>query len=317
MIIGREVPAIPGKWLAGCMAVSMIVLAGLMHQAGLSLNPAAASNEPFYACGALAIGLRVGLRRRATRRQRFVGDIAESFAVFTAIALIGAVASYPAAAESRGLVDPGLVRLDTAMGFNWVSWYRITAAHPALQVAGRFAYQSIYWTPAVILGAFAWAGRLDLTRMFLLRFWVAALLTLLLFRLMPAVGPLAYQWRGPVPYMPESALWEAQLIPALRQHQVHLVDLGRLRGLVSVPSFHAAAAVLYMGAARPLARLRWPVVAVNTLMLLATPVEGTHYLADLIAGGMVAGVAWSAVGWLTSYRASQFGQPTAAAAMTR
>jgi len=91
--------------------------------------------------------------------------------------------------------------------------------------------------------------------------------------------------------MPESGLWEAQLIPSLRQHLVHVVDLSTLRGLVSVPSFHAATAVLYMAAGRPPGRLRWPVIEVNTLMLLATPVEGTHYLTDMLAGAVVAGVA--------------------------
>jgi len=34
-----------------------------------------------------------------------------------------------------------------------------------------------------------------------------------------------------------------------------------------------------------------PIIVLNILMLLATPVEGTHYLADLLAGALVASIA--------------------------
>jgi membrane-associated phospholipid phosphatase len=91
--------------------------------------------------------------------------------------------------------------------------------------------------------------------------------------------------------MPESELWQPQLIPALRAHEVHVIDLTRLRGLVSAPSFHAAAATLYIAYGWTIPRLRWPVLGMNAAMLLATPVEGTHYLTDILLGIAVAVVA--------------------------
>jgi len=303
MSVRSEAAVIPGEWLAACLGASVLVLAVLMHEAGLAIDPTAAGDLPFYACGALAIGLCLGLRRRATRLQQVVHDTAEYYAVFTLIGLLGTVGSYPDAANTHGFVDATLARADAAVGFDWVAWYRVVVAHPALQLAGRLAYESIYWTPVVILGAFAWTGQRDRARVCLATFWVAGLLTLVLFRVMPAVGPLAYLWHGPVPYMPASALWQPVLIPPLRQHLLHTVDLGQLRGLVSAPSFHTAAAVLYIAAAWPMPRLRWPVLAMNAAMLLATPVEGTHYLTDMLAGAAVAGVALSAVGLVVSQRA--------------
>ena len=48
---------------------------------------------------------------------------------------------------------------------------------------------------------------------------------------------------------------------------------------------------MYIAAAWPMARLRWPVLVLTSAMLLATPVEGTHYLADMLAGAAVAMVA--------------------------
>ena len=125
----------------------------------------------------------------------------------------------------------------------------------------------------------------------------------LTYPLMTAVGPLSYLWHGPLPYLPESEEWQAALIPALRAHQVHYVDLAQLRGLVSAPSFHTVAAVLYIRAAWPHRELRAPLVAVNAAMLLSTPVEGTHYLIDMILGAVVAVVAIVAVRWLMAVKA--------------
>ena len=153
---------------------------------------------------------------------------------------------------------------------------------------GLAAYQMIFVTPAILLGWYAWAGERAAAHRFLITFWLAALMTLMLYPLMTAVGPLSHLWSGPLPYLPESEEWQATLIPALRAHQVHYVDLAQLRGLVSAPSFHTAAAVIYIAAAWPRRELRGPLVAINVAMLLSTPVEGTHYLIDMILGAAVA-----------------------------
>lgn len=283
--------ALPGEWMIGGVAASFVGLGLLMRHAGLAIDPAAWSLLPFYLCGALAAGLCFALRRPATARGRLLRDLAEYLALATLIALLGAVASYPAAAMTRGTVDPALARADAALGFDWIAWYRTVAAHPALQLAGRLAYHSIYVTPAAILAWFAWQGRQDRARAMIAALAIAAAITLALFPFMPAAGPLAYEWRGPVPYMPASALWQPALIPPLRHHLIHVIDVGTLQGLVSIPSYHTAAAVLFIAAAWPEPRLRWPVLLVDAAMLLSTPVEGTHYLIDMIAGAVVAAVA--------------------------
>jgi membrane-associated phospholipid phosphatase len=140
----------------------------------------------------------------------------------------------------------------------------------------------------VLIGHFALTGQRARSRRFLLTFWLGAVLTLALFPLFPAEGPLAYLWHGPIPYMPTSALYQEQLIPALRMHRVTDIDLGHLRGLVCAPSFHTVSAVIYIAAAWPCRSLRWPISLLNLAMLLATPIEGTHYLSDMIAGFGVA-----------------------------
>ncbi len=286
----RAVPSLPdyGWWIGGGMIASLAVLAVLMRIAGLSIDPTSRGTLPFYACGAFLLVVRFWVRGGTWRHARVLGDAAEYYGVFTVLALMGAVASYPVAAMTQGFHDAALQRIDVLLRFDWLAWYRMVAATPVLQSLGLAAYRSIYLTPAVLLATFAFTGDRVAAHRFLAIFWLTAVGTLILYAFMPAIGPFSYLWHGPIVYMPESEQWQQGLIPALRDHSVRLVDLGHLRGIVSAPSFHAAAATIYINAAWRLPRLRWPVVAINSAMLLSTPVEGTHYLIDIILGTVVA-----------------------------
>ena len=291
-------PTSHGRLILALIAASVAALAVLMYAAELVIDPFGDGTLPYYAAGIVVLALVLSAQRVAPRHGRAIADAAEYYGVFAVITLTGAVACYPVAALTSGFHDAALQRIDSALGFDWLAWYRIVAAHPLLQRLGVVAYCSIFITPAVLLGWFAWRDDRAGAHRFILTFWLAAAITLSLYVLMPAVGPFSYLWHGPIPYLPESEMWQAGLIPALRAHQVHVIDLGHLRGLVSAPSFHTVAAVLFIHAAWRHRDLRWPVLAINLAMLLATPVEGTHYLADMMLGAAVAAVAILAVGLL-------------------
>ena len=295
-----EVRAVPtrGQMLAGAMVANLAVLLLLMAATGLKIDWGTPGALLYYAVVSIAIGLRLGLARSPRRLPRAAAYFAEYAIVFMAIGLLGAVGSYPVSAASRGFYDPALQHVDTLLRFDWLAWYTLVAAHPALQVAGRVAYETIYYTPSAILFFFSWTARRREAHTMLATFWVASAITLTTFYFMPAVGPFAYLWRGAVPYMPASELWQPELIPAMRHGAMHVIDLGQLRGLVSAPSFHTTAAVLYIVIAWPYRVLRWPVLIVNAAMLLATPVEGTHYLADMLGGVAVALISLGVIAWL-------------------
>lgn len=70
------------------------------------------------------------------------------------------------------------------------------------------------------------------------------------------------------------------------------IQLNNLEELVTFPSFHTACGVLFAWA---LWRVRylWIVgLILNVLMIASTPISGSHYLIDVIAG---AGVAYIAI----------------------
>ena len=294
----RQHGLIPGRWVAIGLSFSFACVAALLADAGMAIDPRAPGTLLFVGIVSLLAGTRYAFRDPASAAQRVARDLAETVGLFMGVALLGATASYPLAAATHGSIDPWLQRIDATLHFDWIALYRLVAAHPSLQMLGVAAYQSIFITPALILGYCAWADKRAEARSFLVTFWLAAVITLTLFRFLPAIGPLATLWHGPLPYVPQSALFEADLFPPLRAHLVRDVDLTALRGLVSVPSFHTASGVVYIAAAWPLPRLRWPVLALTSAMLLATPIEGTHYLADMLAGASVAVVAVLLIGVL-------------------
>lgn len=293
-----EVP-IPTGWMVSGLILSFVGVVILMWSAGLSLDLRAPANAGLLFLGVLAGVVRYLYRAPVTRAQRIARDIAEYLGMFTFVVVLGALASYPAAVGTVGYVDVTLERIDRFFRFDWVSWYDFTAAHRSLQILGSIAYASIYLTPAILLCSMAQADRKADARGFIASFWGAAILTLLLFMAFPAQGPLAFLVKGPITYMPTSALYQSQLIPVLRDGSFHQVSLGALKGLVCAPSFHTTSAVLFMLTAWPLRSLRWPLIAVNLVMLLSIPVEGTHYLADMIGGTLVALVAYSATKYLS------------------
>ena len=294
----RPVTVMPGSSrVNGPLALvltSFVATAALLAKEHERLRAEGRSAVLFVLGCCICLAVRCGPWRRGGRGWQVARDLAESVGLFSASAMIGAVASYPDAAASSGLVDPLLEHGDRLLHFDWVSLYLFTAHHRYLQVAGATAYQSIYLIAAVLLFQFAWTNRRAEAHRFLVCFWMAAAATLVVFRWLPAVGPLAMLWKGAVPYMPQSALYQARLVPLLQQHRLRFVDVEALHGLVSAPSFHAACSMLYILFARRMGRLRVPLVCLSLLMLAATPVEGTHYLVDIIAGVFVAGIAYAA-----------------------
>jgi membrane-associated phospholipid phosphatase len=282
------IEAIPLGWLTGAAAIGCGVVLAMLGAAGLTLSMDPRPLDLACAVAGVAVLLLYLLRDARDGWRRAVHEALTHAALFSVFCLAGAVAAYPIAAGGGGYVDATLVRADAMLGFHWPAWYDFVATHPRAQTLGRAAYLSIFVTPALLIGQFARARRTADARRFLAAFWTAAVLTLAIARLLPVRGPLAAMAAERLPYMPVSGLYQADLPPELRLHELHRVDLMALHGLVGAPSFHTASAVLYVAIGWRCRRLRWPILALNAAMLLATPVEGTHYLVDMLMGAGVA-----------------------------
>ena len=279
---------IPGRWLAMAVAGSAAMVAALMLRSGVSIDM---RNPGFWVIcvSGAALGL-MALVGRAGGGLAYVRlrDFADAALVLMAFCLLGAVASYQLAGVSTGFYDTLLERGDQLMHFDWLAWYAMVVGHPSLQHIGAAAYDSAWVTPWVLICYHAWTGRRGAMRQFLCSFWLAAVATLALFPLFPAKGALEFLWHGAIPYMPTNGLWQGIVIPQLRAHAVTRVEFSALRGLVCAPSFHTVLAVTYIASVWPYRRLRMWLVPLNLAMLVSIPVEGTHYLTDMVMGALVA-----------------------------
>jgi hypothetical protein len=229
----------------------------------------------FYSCVRLDARLAAGLL---------------STAQVVAIAAVGAPLSYLAAAADLPLIDHALDAVDQAAGLDWRALLAWMNGRPALFAILRPIYLSLTLQMTTVVLCLAFTGRLLWLRVYTLAFLFAALVTIALSVVLPAAG--VWPHYGLTGADPQS------LVPAVSTSWPVFFGLrdGSLRSLVAIgsegiitfPSLHAALAVILIAALWPVARLRWVILALNIVMLAATPIDGSHYFVDVWAGVVIA-----------------------------
>jgi membrane-associated phospholipid phosphatase len=135
--------------------------------------------------------------------------------------------------------------------------------------------------------------RLVRLQVFVFAFSVALIITVVISAFIPAVGTYYGLAIAPSQFQSlDSSLYAAQLrdILALRDGSLRHLELFKLTGIVSFPSFHAASAVLYMWALWPVRFFGGLAAALNLLMVASTPVIGAHYMIDVFGGVALAAI---------------------------
>jgi membrane-associated phospholipid phosphatase len=68
----------------------------------------------------------------------------------------------------------------------------------------------------------------------------------------------------------------------------HILTLDQLPGLTTFPSFHTAMGIICTWCSRGSIGLFPLMLIINGLMIASTPILGSHYLADVIGGALLA-----------------------------
>jgi membrane-associated phospholipid phosphatase len=199
------------------------------------------------------------------------------------------VLQYLAAVVPPGSGDAVMNAIDRYIGFDWAAYYDWTVAHPAAASVMDTIYQSFGWEiPYVIL--LLGMTKPERVAEFVTTLIVALLLTVPFLCLLPVSGPFIFYGHADIP----QAFYTGHYA-ALRSGAMRSIDLSDLRGIVSFPSFHASGALLCAYAMRSYRWVFWPMVVLNLLVMIATPVMGGHYLVDIAGGFAVAGATALAV----------------------
>ncbi|MGH7934193.1 MAG: phosphatase PAP2 family protein [Candidatus Binataceae bacterium] len=215
-----------------------------------------------------------------TGRSRRLADTAHYAALWLAFSAVGVVFTYLMADLRMPLWDARFARMDAALGFDWPAWLSLIAAHRPLKYLLEVAYSSLL--PQIIFSIIylSHIERPELNHELLFAAFVSLVITSVLSGLLPALGAKVY-FRGLHPgYLPD--------LLALRSGTASRFVLPKMQGIVTMPSFHAALAILFIYAHRPPARSCIPIALLNILMLLSLPSAGGHYLVDMIAGAAIA-----------------------------
>ncbi|WP_426610334.1 phosphatase PAP2 family protein [Bradyrhizobium sp. McL0616] len=199
--------------------------------------------------------------------------------------------SYVLASTKLPLCDTALISLDQAMGIDWRSLVDFMMKQQVLMIVLNIAYVSLHCQCPLLLPLLFLRGQHEEGMQFALVWTITLAATVLIFPLAPALGGYLHYQLDPkdFPEIRSFSAWVfASPFQALRNGSLNVLDLASLDGIITFPSFHAAAAVLmgWRWFAVPL--LRWPMLLLNILMLVSSVPVGGHYIVDVIAGSLLA-----------------------------
>jgi hypothetical protein len=206
--------------------------------------------------------------------------------------------TYIAASANLPIQDANLARLDQLLGLDWPVYYRFFQERPVLTPFIYLSYAMITWpTFGVPLLLVATRHYLRLQQ-FILACILTLVVTAVISSLVPAIG--TYYEYGIAPDVPglraSGYLVQLHELPLIRDGSLRKLDFNTMGGIITFPSFHAAAAVLSLWAFWVVWWMRPVAIIANVGMLLATPLIGGHYFVDVIAGAALAVLAIALAG---------------------
>ncbi|HVV41902.1 MAG TPA: phosphatase PAP2 family protein [Nitrobacter sp.] len=268
--------------MAFCTATSLAML-------GIRVD--FSSNPPLIAtaCGYAIVAVYYTVVRREPRLTSVLIATAQLFLVL----FIGLLLTYAASAVDLPYRDANLQLADLWLGFNRES-YRTFASLPGFGAVLDTAYLSIQPQTALVPLALILAGQLPRLQQFIMAFGLALSATALIAAFVPAMDAMIYLDLAPngISALPPGTYTHIPTLEALRAGTMTTIRLNNLEGLITFPSFHTASGVMFTWALWRIRYLRIAGLILNSLLIASTPISGSHYLIDVIAG---AGVAWTAI----------------------
>lgn len=193
------------------------------------------------------------------------------------------LALFPLTALGAPLADQRLAAIDQSLGFNWTAYaWAISPFIDPLVIA----YKSFNWQPLLIVLALAFTQRDERLWRFVTAGALSLLIAVAVYPLAPALGAFVHHGLTGYPMKGDGPRAFGQVIEAIRGGD-HVIRPVMFTGFVSFPSYHAAAALLFVWAAWPMRWLRVVLIPLNIALVAGAVVVGGHYFIDIIAGLIV------------------------------
>lgn len=209
-----------------------------------------------------------------------LGTAVEAAALFTTLGVVAPLCAVIAASTALPLADAALERADALLffGFSRTRLVSFASSSSVFMDWTRWVYHSLLFQPFLLILLLVARGEAERLWTLLLAWSVALGLTLAVFPFFPAVGSPPYFFD----FLP--------VFTGARDGGLRVIGMTALTGIITFPSFHAAAAVLLAWGFACAGRLAPVFVGLNLLMFWSALIAG-HYLVDLVAGAAVAALA--------------------------
>jgi membrane-associated phospholipid phosphatase len=290
--------ALPHYAASGCHAslflATLAYLVALGGAALLNVKTPILDGVPLYlmAAGFLCLWGHVVLPR-FRRPTLFV----EAACIVFALGLSLACLSYLGPITDLPLRDTDMIWLDRRLGFDWMQIMHQFDNRQFLLTIMNEAYATFTAQligTVLVLIAFRRTRELD---RFFVTFVCASMLAELASVLVPTLGPmLTLAKNDSFLHLNTFGRATGQIVLALRDGSLRIVDLKAIDGIISFPSLHAAVAVIVPYTLRWNKPLFWPILALDCVMLASAIPSGNHYLSDVLGGIVVAVLAILAAG---------------------
>lgn len=217
----------------------------------------------------------------------------------TSFSGLAAYLTYQVARYGGPLMDAELQAADLMIGFVWLDYAHAVDAMGATVVAIlKHSYASLIPQTVAVVLILGLANRRASLAQTMLAAMLAGAACVALSPIVAAESNFVYLGLDASDFRhidPFAGLVHIADYRALRDGSFALFTLGSTEGIVTFPSYHAAlSAVLGWGFLKAPLWAR-PIAIVSLLTIIATPIDGGHYLVDVIAGLVIAGAAlWAA-----------------------
>jgi membrane-associated phospholipid phosphatase len=225
-----------------------------------------------------------------------------AFAQMGFVVICTAPLSYIGVGAGMPLQDARFAELDRLLGLDWPAYFHFAMAHPELLIYAKFFYAMILvpgFCVPVVLGL---TGQYIRLQQFLMASTLALCVVIVVSSLLPAIGTY-FEFGLPSDtelFNANGYGGQAREIPMLRDGTLRALNLAKLGGILTFPSFHAAMALISIWSLWSIWWLRPALLMLNTGMIVATPLVGGHYFVDVIAGVSVAALTIQASKSLTA-----------------
>lgn len=247
------------------------------------------------AAGLVAVLAMTGAFYRVRRPNPRFEILCVETAFLVAFSATAAVTSYLVTSIGLPLIDGHLIAADRFLGFDWAAYVAKVNERPWLGQASSLLYMTTLSQVALAVISLGLAAPLRAAGRFVSAVMIGAGICIAVSGILPSAGALS-AFSPPEAFygvnLPIVDLAYKQTFHDLRSGALQVISLAEPKGLIAFPSYHCTLSVLLILAFLPFRYLRWPVAIVNVLVIMTTPIDGGHHLADALGGVAVALVAW-------------------------